>query len=384
MSAAIDPLRLARALIRCPSVTPTDAGALGVVQAELEGLGFVCHRLDFAEPGGEPVDNLYARFGESGPNFCFAGHVDVVPPGDEGAWSAPPFAGEVVDGMLMGRGAADMKGGVACFVAAVARFLAERGADFGGAISLLITGDEEGPAVNGTRKVLDWMAENGETIDACLVGEPTNPTVLGEMIKIGRRGSLTGRLTVFGGQGHVAYPQLADNPIPRLLRTLTHLVETPLDHGTDHFEPSNLEVVSITVDNAAENVIPGSAAATFNIRFNDQHTGDTLAARLRADCAARAGKHALDIRVGGEPFLTPPGALSSLVADAVAAVTGRKPELGTTGGTSDARFIHVHCPVVEFGLAGSTMHKIDERVAVADLETLTAIYAAVLKRFFSA
>ena len=382
MSATPDPVALAARLIRCPSVTPRDAGALGVVQAELERLGFACHRLEFAEPGGEPVDNLYARFGAGAPSFCFAGHVDVVPPGDESAWSSPPFAGTVAEGALWGRGAADMKGAVACFVAAAQRFLAARGEGLEGAISLLITGDEEGPAVNGTAKVLRWMGENGEKIDACLVGEPTNPRALGEMIKIGRRGSLTGRLTVTGIQGHVAYPALADNPVPRLVRTLSRLIETRLDSGSDHFPPSNLEVTTVDVGNPAENVIPATARATFNIRFNDCHQGSDLKRYISEIVAETAGEHRLDISVGGEAFLTPPGPLSDLVAEAVERVTGRRPVLGTTGGTSDARFIKDHCPVVEFGLAGGTMHKVDEHVSISDLHALTDIYVAVLEGYF--
>ena len=378
----VDPVGLARALIRCPSVTPRDAGALGVVQAELEGLGFTCHRLTFSEPGTADVDNLYARVGKTAPNFCFAGHTDVVPVGDEAAWSVDPFGAELVDGVLYGRGAVDMKGAVACFVAAAARFLAARGDGFDGSISLLITGDEEGSAINGTRKVLEWMAENGERIDVCVVGEPTNPTRLGDMIKIGRRGSLTGRLNVRGTQGHVAYPQLADNPIPRLVRTLAALTEAPLDEGSEHFQPSNLEVTTIDVGNTASNVIPAAAGATFNIRFNDHHSADSLVEWLRATCAAHAGAHDLDLHIGGESFLTPPGHLSDLLGSAVERVLGVRPELGTTGGTSDARFIKDYCPVAEFGLVGQTMHKVDERVTAGDLRALTDVYAGVLDAYF--
>ncbi|MFQ5959098.1 MAG: succinyl-diaminopimelate desuccinylase [Alphaproteobacteria bacterium] len=378
----VDPVELTAALIRCPSVTPEDAGALGVLEAALEGLGFACHRLTFSEPGTADVDNLYARTGRKQPNFCFAGHTDVVPVGDEAAWSADPFGAELVDGVLYGRGAVDMKGAVACFVAAAARFLAVREGAFEGSISLLITGDEEGSAINGTRKVLAWMAENGERIDACVVGEPTNPARLGEMIKIGRRGSLTGRLTVHGTQGHVAYPHLADNPIPRLVRTLAALSGEPLDEGNEHFQPSNLEVTTIDVGNPASNVIPAAAAATFNIRFNDQHSSDSLAEWLRATCAAHAGTHELDVVVGGEAFLTPPGHLSDMLGDAVERVLGVRPVLGTTGGTSDARFIKDYCPVAEFGLVGQTMHKVDERVAAADLHALTDVYAGVLDAYF--
>ena len=383
-NSAIDPVELAAAMIRCPSVTPADEGALDVLQAALEGLGFTCHRLTFSEPGTADVDNLFARIGKAGPNFCFAGHTDVVPVGDEAAWSVGPFDARLIDGELYGRGAADMKGAVACFTAAAARVLAARGDRFEGSISLLITGDEEGPAINGTAKVLDWLTGRGETIDACLVGEPTNPDRLGEMVKIGRRGSLTGRLTVHGVQGHVAYPQRADNPLPRLVRTLAALTETVLDEGNEHFQPSNLEVTTIDVGNPASNVIPAEATATFNIRFNDGHSRASLTAWLGETCAAHAGDHDLEVEAGGEAFLTPPGPLSAMIADAIERVTGERPELSTTGGTSDARFIKDHCPVAEFGLVGQTMHKVDERVAVADLAALTDIYAAVLNAYFPA
>ena len=380
----IDPVELARRLIRCPSVTPEDAGALAVAEAELEGLGFTCHRLSFSEPGTPDVENLYARIGGAAPNFCFAGHTDVVPVGEKAAWTVDPFGAELIDGVLWGRGAADMKGGIACFVAAAARFLGARSEGFDGSISLLLTGDEEGPAINGTRKALEWMAENGERIDACLVGEPTNPGRLGELVKIGRRGSITGWLTVFGTQGHAAYPHLADNPIPRLIATLAALTEKPLDEGSEHFQPSNLEVTTVDVGNPTENLIPAQAKATFNIRFNDRHTGDGLAEWLRTRCAAHAGAHELETRVGGEAFLTPPGALTELIAGAIDRVLGARPELGTAGGTSDARFIKDYCPVAEFGLVGQTMHKADEHVAVADLHALTDVYATVLESYFPA
>ena len=378
----IDPLELAAAMIRCPSVTPADAGALDVLQAALEGLGFTCHRLPFSEPGAADVDNLYARIGEAAPNFCFAGHTDVVPVGDAAAWSVEPFGARVIDGTLYGRGAADMKGAVACFVAAAARIIGDRGGPPGGSISLLITGDEEGPAVNGTAKVLSWLAERGERLDACVVGEPTNRERLGDMIKIGRRGSITGWLTVHGAQGHVAYPHHADNPLPRLVRTLAALDRETLDKGNAHFQPSNLEVTTVDVGNPAENVIPASARATFNIRFNDNHTGASLTAWLRDVCGRHAGAHDLEVRVSGEAFLTPPGPLSEMIAAAVERVSGARPALSTTGGTSDARFIKDHCPVAEFGLVGQTMHQVDERVAVADLGALTDIYAQVLEAYF--
>ena len=384
VAADIDPVELARALIRCPSVTPADAGALGVLERALTPLGFVCHRLTFSGAGNAPVDNLYARLGDGRPNFCFAGHTDVVPPGDLGGWSVDPFAAEIVGGDLYGRGAADMKGAIACFAAAAAGFLGRRGRDFGGSLSLLVTGDEEGPAVNGTRRVLDWLGERGERLDACLVGEPTNPAALGETIKIGRRGSLTGRLTVHGVQGHIAYPQNADNPIHRLLRMLSAALARPLDDGSAHFEPSSLQIASIDVGNPTSNVIPAAARAVFNIRFNDRHDSAGLERRLRACFDEAGGRYDLAVEVSGEAFLSPPGPLSDLVAGAVERVTGRRPELGTGGGTSDARFIKDHCPVVEFGLAGPTPHKVDERVPLADLTALTEIYGAVLDGFFAA
>ncbi len=379
-----DVLALAQALIRCPSVTPADAGALGVLEAALEPLGFACHRLPFATGDSPKVENLYAVVGEAGPNFCFAGHTDVVPVGDRGGWQVDPFAAEVRDGELYGRGAADMKGAVAAFAAAAGRFLARRGTGFGGRVSLLITGDEEGPSINGTKPVLGWLQERGERLDACIVGEPTNPERLGEMIKIGRRGSLTGRLTVHGVQGHSAYPQLADNPVHHLLKMLAALIAEPMDRGTEHFQPSTLQITSIDVGNPASNVIPARAEAIFNIRFNDLHSGASLEQRLRAAFDAAGARYELAIQVSGEAFLTPPGPLSRLLADAVKQVTGLEPELSTTGGTSDARFIKDHCPVAEFGLAGRTMHKVDERVAVADLEALTRIYEAVLDGYFRA
>ncbi|MCW5751645.1 MAG: succinyl-diaminopimelate desuccinylase [Alphaproteobacteria bacterium] len=378
----IDPVALARQLIRCPSVTPDDAGALGALAAALEKLGFVCHRLRFAAPGTPDVDNLYARWGTGGRHFCFAGHTDVVPVGDRAGWSIDPFAAEIVDGQLYGRGAADMKGAIAAFVAAAGRFLARHGRDFGGSISLLITGDEEGPAINGTAKVLDWLAARGERLDACLVGEPTNPTRLGEMVKIGRRGSLTGRLRVLGAQGHVAYPHLADNPIPRLVRTLAALLARRLDEGNADFQPSNLEVTSIDVGNPASNVIPAEARAILNIRYSTEQTGAGLEAWLRETIARGAGAHELGIEHGADPFLTPRGRLSEVVSAAIRDVTGIIPELSTTGGTSDARFIRKHCPVVEFGLVGQTMHKVDEQVRLADVRAIADIYLAVLERWF--
>ena len=382
-AAALDPVAIAGGLIRCQSVTPAEGGALDFLVSALEPLGFACRRLRFEEPGTDPIDNLYARVGTEGPHFCFAGHTDVVPVGDTAAWSVDPFAGSVRDGLLWGRGAADMKGGIAAFVAAAARVIGERGGALPGSISLLITGDEEGPAVNGTTKVLDWMEAEGEIPDACVVGEPTNPATLGDMMKIGRRGSLTGRLTVHGTQGHVAYPHLAENPVHHLLRMLEPFAHGRLDEGTAHFQPSTLAVTTIDVGNAATNVIPARATAVFNIRFNDAHTAGSLERMLRASFDQKGARYELTIECSGEAFVTEPGRLSTLLADAVESVVGRRPELSTTGGTSDARFIRRLCPVVEFGLVGQTMHKVDERVPVDDIRALTDIYAATLRRFFA-
>jgi succinyl-diaminopimelate desuccinylase len=380
-SGPIDPVELTQRLIRCPSVTPAEGGALDLLQSELEALGFVCHRLPFAEPGTEEVDNLYARFGASAPNFCFAGHSDVVPTGALSAWSSDPFAGEIRDGAIFGRGAADMKGAIAAFVAATAAYLAE-GGPRQGSISLLITGDEEGPSINGTRKVLEWLAGRGEKLDACLVGEPTNPEILGETVKIGRRGSVTGQLTDSGLQGHVAYPHLADNPVHRIARMVAALTGEPLDEGSDHFQPSSLQVSTLDVGNPASNVIPAEARATFNVRFNDLHDSAGVEAWVRKRLDAVGGVYDLAMRVSGESFLTPPGSLSEVIVAAVEGVTGNRPELSTTGGTSDARFIKDYCPVAEFGLVGRSMHQVDECSALEDLTTLTRIYRAVLEEFF--
>ncbi len=383
MSFPVDALELARALIRCPSVTPLDAGALATLEDALRPLGFACRRLRFQAPDTAPVDNLYARIGTEAPNFCFAGHTDVVPPGDLGRWTVDPFAAEVRDGRLWGRGASDMKAAIACFVAAAAGFLARHdGRVPGGSISLLITGDEEGPAVNGTLPALRQLAEDGERLDACVVGEPTNPHVLGEMIKIGRRGSLNAVLSIDGVQGHSAYPHLADNPIPPLVRMLAAMDATPLDHGTPHFQPSTVALTSVDVGNPATNVIPGRAQARLNVRFNDQHRGTDVIEWLRARCAAEGHAFSLKAEISGEPFLCPPGPLVDVVVAAVRMVTGRDPELSTSGGTSDARFIRNACPVCEFGLPGETAHKVDENVAVADVGLLTEVYAAVLDGWF--
>ena len=381
---AIDPVELAIELIRCESVTPRDAGALTVLQNVLEGFGLTCHRLPFQAPGTEAVDNLYARIGAAAPHFCFAGHTDVVPEGDRADWVVDPFSAEIIDDDLVGRGTTDMKGAIAAFVAALATFLNERDGDLPGSISLLITGDEEGVAINGTKKVLEWMSAQGEKLDDCLVGEPTNPNDLGEMIKIGRRGSVSAWLTVEGTQGHVAYPHLADNPIPRLMEMLNSITERQLDEGLEHFQPSNLEVTSIDVGNSATNVIPARAKAALNIRFNTNHTSESLIAWLRSRCDAIGGDYTLETHVTGEAFLTPPGPLSDLVAAAVKDTLGREPTLSTTGGTSDARFIKDYCSVAEFGLISQTMHKVDERAAVADVVALTRVYRAVLDRYFAA
>jgi succinyl-diaminopimelate desuccinylase len=380
-SVPIDVLELARNLIRKPSITPRDEGALDVLQAALESLGFTCERMVFADEGAPAVDNLYARLGTEAPNFCFAGHTDVVPVGT--GWTAEPFGGDVVEGRLYGRGAADMKGAIAAFTAATAQFLKERGRPQG-SISFLITGDEEGDAINGTVKVLERLKARGEKLDVCVVGEPTNPTRMGEMIKIGRRGSLTAKLTVFGTQGHSAYPHLSDNPIPRLMKMLTAIIEKPLDEGSAHFQPSTVAITTIDVGNAASNVTPAIAKAAFNIRFNDLHTGASLIAWLRQIFDA-LGKdnYELTARISGESFITPPGELSTLVSAAVKDVLGVTPELSTTGGTSDARFIKNACPVCEFGMVGASMHKSDENCAVADLENLTRIYNRILDRYFS-
>ena len=379
-------LGFAQALIRCPSVTPEDRGALDVIARILGPAGFNVERPVFAEPGHPDTPNLYARLGTAGPCLVFAGHTDVVPAG-EGAWRHDPFGGVVEDGLLYGRGAADMKGAIACMLAATLAYLDRRGPDLSGSIAFLITGDEEGPAVNGTVKLLAWARARGERFDHCLLGEPTNPSALGEMIKIGRRGSLTGRLAVHGRQGHVAYPHRAENPIPGLLHLAAALTAEPLDGGTAHFDASNLEFTTVDVGNPATNVIPATARATFNVRFNDDWTADTLGAEIRARLDRAAGnsvRFSLDLQPSNAPaFLTRPDAFVEIVSTAIHAETGRTPVLSTTGGTSDARFIKDACPVIEFGLVGETMHQVDERVAVADLEALTAIYGRVLDAYFS-
>jgi succinyl-diaminopimelate desuccinylase len=389
MNGPTDPAANLAELIRCPSVTPADAGAQAALAGMLEPLGFLVDRPVFREDGTPDVENLYARLPGEGKHLMFAGHTDVVPAGDENAWTHPPFAAETQDGFLYGRGAVDMKGGIACFVAAVARHIAEYGRPKG-SISLLITGDEEGPAINGTAKLLEWAAAKGEKWDAAIVGEPTNPNTLGDMIKIGRRGSLSGTIIVRGRQGHVAYPHLADNPVPGLVSLVEALMHPAFDDGTKDFQPSNLEVTTIDVGNPATNVIPAKATASFNIRFNDLWDAERLQAEIRnrLDRAARhpklrPGKDRLDfeLRWRDRPspvFLTRDQDLIDAFAGSVAAVTGRRPELSTSGGTSDARFIKAYCPVIEFGLVGQTMHMIDEKVALSDLETLTRIYQRFL------
>jgi succinyl-diaminopimelate desuccinylase len=382
------PVTLARGLIRCPSVTPADAGALDLLEQTLAPVGFLCHRLLFSEEGTPDVDNLYARIGTRQPHLCFAGHTDVVPAGPESLWRHPPFAGEIADGVLYGRGASDMKGAIAAFTAASLDFVRAKGDDLPGSISLLITGDEEGPAINGTTKVLAWMKEQGERPNHAIVGEPTNTAHVGEVIKIGRRGSLNGRITISGVQGHVAYPHLANNPVKGLIQVLDHFYETPLDGGSAYFAPSNFEVTSIDVGNPATNVIPPLAEARFNIRFNDSHSPDSLQARLReqaAEVLAGSGlAHRLDFDPPGHAFLTEPGRLDLVFSHAVHAITGLTPSLSTDGGISDARFIKNVCPVIEFGLTTETIHKVDERVALKDLEQLTAIYRHFLDLYFDA
>ena len=375
----IDPVALTQELIRCPSVTPKDEGVMAVMEKHLGALGFTCHRVRFDDAPGDPTENLYARLGDAQPNLCFAGHVDVVPPGDKSAWSVDPFSATIKDGYLIGRGAEDMKGAIAAFVSAVSELKAGTRK---GSISLLITGDEEGPAVNGTRKMLPWLKARGEVIDACIVGEPTNPTKLGEMAKIGRRGSAYGVLTVKGKQGHAAYPDLADNPITRLVAMLQRLKHTQIDGGSKFFPASNLEITSVDVANPAGNVIPAQAEARFNIRFNDQHNAASIEAWVRKQLEAEGGNYALKWRISGESFLTPPGRLSGIIEAAVKEVTGMTPVLSTTGGTSDARFIKDICPVVEFGTTGKTAHAVDERVKVEDIVNLKAIYLSILEKFF--
>jgi succinyl-diaminopimelate desuccinylase len=384
-----DVIELTRTLVRCESVTPREAGALQLLEQTLAPLGFTCERMDFTEAGTDDVANLYARIGNGGKHFCFAGHSDVVPVGDLSSWTIGPFAAELSGGYLFGRGAADMKGAIAAFTDAAARFLSKRGRDFGGSISLLITGDEEGPAINGTVKMLQRLAGRGETIDACIVGEPTSSKRFGDMMKIGRRGSMTVDLVVRGVQGHVAYPERLDNAVHRLSAIIEALVREPIDKGSTHFQPTSLQFTTVDVGNPATNIAPGTAKARFNTRFNDLWTSKTLLAHLkeRIERASEAlggnGTVEYSVQVSGESFYTPPGPLSDLVAGAVRDVAGVETELSTTGGTSDARFIRSYCPVLEFGLVGESMHKVDEKSAVADLKMLARVYETVLDRYFA-
>ncbi|MCO5132328.1 MAG: succinyl-diaminopimelate desuccinylase [Xanthobacteraceae bacterium] len=384
-----DALTIARDLIRCPSVTPADAGALGVLEARLKAAGFDVHRVTFSEPGAADIDNLYARIGNGAPHLAFAGHTDVVPPGDEAAWSHGAFSGEVKDGFLYGRGAVDMKGGIACSVAATLDYLAAHGGTppGDGSISFIITGDEEASAVNGTVKLMPWLDARGEKFDHCVLGEPSNVAAMGDCIKVGRRGSQSGTLIVEGVQGHVAYPHRATNPIPDIAALITALDGEPLDAGSAHFQASNLEFTSVDVGNAASNVIPARATAKFNIRYNDHHTQTSLRELVEARLTKATGNR-IRARIEWEPsnadvFLTEPGPFTDLVVAAIRDATGRTPDLNTGGGTSDARFITHYCPVIEFGLVGQTMHQIDERAPLGDLETLTRIYRGVLDRYFA-
>ncbi len=388
---ASDPVALAQGLIRCPSVTPAEGGALSFLESVLQPAGFTCHRLSMQEPGTPDVENLYARIGSGSPHLCFAGHTDVVPVGDEGGWTHPPFAAQVVDGVLYGRGAVDMKGAVACFVAAALDHIAGHGGGVGGAlprgsISFLITGDEEGPGINGTPKVLAWMQSQGESPDACIVGEPTSSAAVGDEVKIGRRGAVTAELTVLGKQGHAAYGHLAENPVPKLARMIDRLSATPLDAGSPRFQPSSVEATVVTVPNSASNVIPAWARAAFSIRYNDLHTRPGIEAWVRHHCEDVAGElnARFEVAFSGthEVFLTEPGPLADAMCSAVAAVTGRAPALTTNGGASDASFIRQLCPVVELGLRNATAHQVDEHVPVTDLATLTAIYRRLLAGFF--
>ncbi len=386
MAQPIDALTLAQDLIRRPSVTPADAGALGVLEAALAPHGFACERMPFSAPGTPDIDNLYARLGTAAPLLCFAGHTDVVPVGDEKAWSADPFGATVQDGVLIGRGAADMKSAIAAFAAAAAAFAPRLNGR--GSIGLIITGDEEGVSINGTVKMMQALAARGEHVTHCVVGEPTSQRRTGDTLKIGRRGSCTGRLRVLGAQGHVAYPHKADNPIPKLVAILAALTTRRLDEGTPHFEPSNLEVTTVDVGNPATNVIPAEARAVFNIRHNDLQSSPDLERWVRSVCdaviAARGGAYELEWTTGGDCFITQPGPFTTLLGDAVADVTGAQPAFSTGGGTSDARFIKNYCPVAELGLVGESMHKVDEQVPVADIATLTRIYLRLLERYFDA
>ena len=383
--ASINELQLAKELIKFPTVTPIDAGIMKFLEKKLKTLGFKTKILEFKEKNSKPVKNLYARLGNKGPNFCYAGHLDVVPAGNLKEWTVNPFKPSVKKGYLIGRGANDMKSSIAAFVSAVSNFVANK-RKFNGSISLLITGDEEGVAINGTKKVVDYLKKKKEKIDFCLVGEPTNPNKLGEMIKIGRRGSMTGRLSIIGVQGHVAYPQRANNPSTALVQILKELKEIKFDNGTKDFQPTNLEITKINIDNSADNVIPGLANAKFNIRFNNKHTSSSIKKKIdtiiKKISNRNKSKYKIDYSVSGEAFLTKPNNTTFMIRDIIKKITKIKPQLSTTGGTSDARFIRKIAPCLEFGLVGKTMHKVDEAVSLSDLKKLTLIYSNILQNYF--
>jgi succinyl-diaminopimelate desuccinylase len=383
--ASINELQLAKELIKFPTVTPVDAGIMNFLEKKLKTLGFKTKILEFKEKNSKPVKNLYARLGNKGPNFCYAGHLDVVPAGNLKDWTVNPFRPSVKKGYLIGRGANDMKSSIAAFVSAVSNFVRNK-RKFNGSISLLITGDEEGVAINGTKKVVDYLRKKKEKIDFCLVGEPTNPNKLGEMIKIGRRGSMTGRLSIIGVQGHVAYPQRANNPSTALVQILKELKDIKFDNGTKDFQPTNLEVTKINIDNSADNVIPGLANAKFNIRFNNKHTSSSIKRKIdtiiKKISNKNKSKYKIDYSVSGEAFLTKPNNTTFMIRDIIKKITKIKPQLSTTGGTSDARFIRKIAPCLEFGLVGKTMHKVDEAVSLSDLKKLTLIYSNILQNYF--
>ncbi|MDC0863459.1 succinyl-diaminopimelate desuccinylase [Candidatus Pelagibacter sp.] len=383
--ATINELQLAKELIKFPTVTPVDAGIMKFLEKKLKTLGFKTKVLEFREKDSKPVKNIYARLGNKGPNFCYAGHLDVVPAGNLKDWTVNPFKPSVKKGYLIGRGANDMKSSIAAFVSAVSNFVANK-RDFNGSISLLITGDEEGVAINGTKKVVEYLKKKKEKIDFCLVGEPTNPNKLGEMIKIGRRGSMTGRLSIIGIQGHVAYPNRANNPSTALVQILKELKEIKFDNGTKDFQPTNLEITKINIDNFADNVIPGLANAKFNIRFNNKHSSNSIKKKIykiiKKISNKNKSKFKIDYRVSGEAFLTKPNNTTYMIQDIIKKITKIKPKLSTTGGTSDARFIRKIAPCLEFGLVGKTMHKVDEAVSLSDLKRLTLIYLTILKNYF--
>ncbi|MDC0333669.1 succinyl-diaminopimelate desuccinylase [Candidatus Pelagibacter sp.] len=383
--ASINELQLAKELIKFPTITPVDAGIMKFLEKKLKKLGFKTKILEFKEKNSKPVKNLYARLGNKGPNFCYAGHLDVVPPGNLKDWTVNPFKPSIKKGYLIGRGANDMKSSIAAFVSAVNNFVKNK-RKFNGSISLLITGDEEGVAINGTKKVVDYLRKKKEKIDFCLVGEPTNPNKLGEMVKIGRRGSMTGRLTIIGVQGHVAYPQRANNPSTALVKILKELKEIKFDNGTKDFQPTNLEITKINIDNFADNVIPGLANAKFNIRFNNKHTSSSIKKKIdkiiKKISNKNKSKYKIDYSVSGEAFLTKPNKTTFMIRDIIKKITKIKPQLSTTGGTSDARFIRKIAPCLEFGLVGKTMHKVDEAVSLTDLKKLTLIYSNILQNYF--